>query len=72
MDKGSAVKRSGTTGRFMTKVLGKAKAEKFAKVEGVVTSHKSKELLESHVGRGLKGDALRAAIASSFATKHMK
>ena len=72
MDKGIALKRSATTGRFVTKPLGKAKAEKFAKIEGVTTSPHSSALLEAHVGRGLKGDALRSAIMGSFATKHVK
>ena len=72
MNKGTALKRSATTGRFVTKPLGKAKAEKFARVEGVTTSSQSTALLEAHIGRGLKGDALRSAIMGSFATKHVK
>lgn len=72
MDKGTALKRSATTGRFVTKPLGKAKAVKFAKVEGVTTSPHSTALLEAHIARGLKGDALRSAIMGSFATKHVK
>jgi hypothetical protein len=72
MEKGIALKRSATTGRFVTKPLGKAKAEKFAKIEGVTISPRSTALLEAHIGRGLKGDALRSAIMGSFATKQAK
>jgi hypothetical protein len=72
MKKGIALKKSATTGRFVAKPLGKAKAEKFAKIEGVTTSPHSSALLEAHIGRGLKGDALRSAIMGSFATKHAK
>lgn len=72
MVKGIALKRSATTGHFVTKPLGKAKAEKFAKIEGVTTSPHSSALLEAHIGRGLKGDALRSAIMGSFATKNTK
>ena len=69
MDKSSAVMRSGTNRRFMSKPLGKAKAEKFAKVEGVTTSAKSAALLEANIRAGLQGDALRVAIKNSFSSK---
>lgn len=69
MDKSKADMKSGTKRRHMSKPLGKAKAEKFAKVEGVTTSANSAALLEAHIRAGLQGDALRAAIKSSFSSK---
>ena len=69
MKKSTALKRSETTGRFVTKPLGKGKAAKFAKVEGVTTSSKSEKTLKTYIARGLKGDALRSAITGTFATK---
>ena len=72
MNKNTALKRSATTGRFVTKPLGKGKATKFAKVEGVTTSSKSAETLKTYSDRGLKGDALRSAIAGSFINKKGK
>jgi hypothetical protein len=72
MDKSTALQRSAATGRFMTKPLGKAKAEKFAKVEGVTTSAVSAALLSTHIERGLQGDALRSAIRDSFVGKKGK
>jgi len=69
MKKSSAVKRSATTGRFVSKPLGKSKAAKFAEVEGVTTSARSARTLETYTARGLKGDALRSAITGSFVTK---
>lgn len=69
MNKSTALKRSATTGRYVTKPIGKSKAAKFAKVEGVTTSSKSAKTLKSYSDRGLKGDALRSAIAESFVTK---
>lgn len=56
----------------MTKPLGKAKAEKFAKVEGVTTSAVSAALLSTYIERGLQGDALRSAIRDSFVSKKGK
>lgn len=72
MAKSTTIKRSATTGRFVTKPLGKDKATKFAKIEGVTTSSKSAKTLKTYSDRGLKGDALRSAIASSFAVKRGK
>lgn len=72
MKKSTALKRSATTGRFVTKPLGKDKATKFAKVEGVTTSSKSARTLKTYSNRGLKGDALRSAITGSFVTRKGK
>jgi len=72
MNKSTALKRSATTGRFATKPLGKGKATKFAKVEGVTTSSRSAKTLKTYSDRGLKGDALRSAITGSFAAKKGK
>ena len=46
MNKNTALKRSATNRRFATKPLGKGKATKFAKVEGVTTSSKSAKTLK--------------------------
>lgn len=72
MKKSTALKRSATTGRFVTKPLGKDKATKFAKAEGVTTSSKSARTLKTYSNRGLKGDALRSAITGSFVTRKGK
>lgn len=72
MNKSNALKRSATTGRFVTKPLGKGKATKFAKVEGVTTSPKSARTLKTYSDSGLKGDALRSAITGSFVTRKGK
>ena len=61
--------RSAATGRFVTKPLGRGKAEKFSQVEGMVLSRESAEMLSRLKGRGLKGDALRSAICGSFEKK---
>lgn len=72
MIKSTTLKRSATTGRFVTKPLGKGKATKFAKVEGITTSSKSAMTLKTYSDRGLKGDALRSAITGSFTMKKGK
>ena len=69
MKKSTALKRSATTGRFVTKPLGKGKATKFAKVEGVTTSPSSAKTLRTYAARGLNGDALRSAITGTFTAK---
>ncbi len=56
----------------MTKALGKSKATKFAKVEGVTTTSKSAKTLKTYSDRGLKGDALRSAITGTFTNKKGK
>lgn len=72
MKKSTALRRSATTGRFVTRPLGKSKAAKFAKVEGVTISPKSAKMLEIYTDRGLKGDALRSVITGRFVTKKSK
>lgn len=72
MKKSNALTRSATTGRFVTRPLGKSKAMKFAKVEGVTISSKSANTLKTYTDRGLKGDALRSAITGRLVTKNSK
>jgi hypothetical protein len=72
MIKSSTLKRSTTTGHFVTKPLGMGKATKFAKVEGVTTSSKSAKTLKTYSDHGLKGDALRSAITGAFTMKKGK
>lgn len=69
MKKNQALKRSVTTGRFVTKPLGKGKATKFSMVEGMSLTGKSARTISRFEGNGLKGDALRSAITGSFAKK---
>lgn len=69
MKKNQAIKRSTATGRFVTKPLGKGKATKFSKVEGMSLTGKSATTISRLEGRGLKGDALRSAITGSFVKK---
>ncbi|WP_343080221.1 hypothetical protein [Ostreiculturibacter nitratireducens] len=69
MTKTIATSRSTTTGRFSPKPLGKSKAAKFAQVEGITLTAKSKKTLVRLEASGLKGDALRAAITGTFEKK---
>lgn len=64
-----AIKRSASTGRFVTKPLGKGKATKFSNVEGMVLTQRSAKMISRLEGSGLKGDALRSAITGSFDKK---
>lgn len=69
MRNNQSLKRSTAAGRFASKPLGKGKATKFAKVEGMVLSSRSTKTISRLEGSGLKGDALRSAIIGSFAKK---
>ena len=72
MNKGQSIKRSTKTGRYVTKPLGRAKATRFALVEGVSVHKRSAVALREFEERGLKGDALRTEIAGSFAKNRGK
>ena len=69
MKKSQAIKRSAATGRFVTKPLGKEKATKFSKVEGMSLTGRAAKTISRFEGNGLKGDALRSAITGSFVKK---
>ena len=69
MKKTRQAMRSAATGKFVTKPLGRGKAEKFSQVEGKALSRESATTLSKLKGRGLTGDALRSAIAGSFDRK---
>jgi hypothetical protein len=69
MRKIEKTRREASTGRFVQTNLGKAKASKFALVEGMSLNSDSRDLISRLERRGLKGDALRKEIISSFATK---
>lgn len=69
MPRNLSISRSASTGRFTPKPLGKAKAAKFAQVEGMALTEKSKQTLVRLEASGLKGDALRAAITGTFQKK---
>jgi hypothetical protein len=51
---------------FVTKPIGKGKAERFTAVDGMRKSAASKALSEELSGRGLKGDAYRKEVAKAF------
>jgi len=64
------ISREGSaSGRLFSKALGKSKASKFALVEGLSLNQQSATFAARMERRGLKGDALRAAIASEFSTE---
>lgn len=69
MSKNLVTSRSASNGRFAPKPLGRSKAAKFAQVEGMSLTDKSEKTLAQLKARGLKGDALRAAIAGTFQNK---
>ncbi|PSM19834.1 hypothetical protein [Nitratireductor sp. StC3] len=66
MAKEIKISRSATTGRFVTKPIGKGKAEKFTAVEGMKKSAAAKAVSKELTGRGLKGDAYRAELVKAF------
>lgn len=66
MDKRQPAKRSTKSARFVMKSLGKAKASKFALVEGMTLNRQSMDTIRKLEVTGLKGDVLRSAINSSF------
>lgn len=66
MAKNSKIIRSATTGKFITRPIGKGKAEKFAAVEGMRKSAASKALSGRLADQGLKGDAYRAEVVKAF------
>lgn len=69
MKKNTSIARSTSTGRFIIKSLGKGKAERFARVEGMSLTKRSASSISLHEQRGLKGDALRSAITRDFVMK---
>ena len=69
MKKNTSIARLTSTGRFITKPLGKGKAEKFAQVEGMSLNKRSAGMILRLEQRGLKGDALRSAITGDFVMK---
>lgn len=66
MAKNTKTTGSATTGKFVTRPIGKGKAEKFTAVEGLRKSAASKALAENLTNRGLKGDAYRSEVARAF------
>jgi hypothetical protein len=69
MAKSTLIGRNATSGKFVSKPLGKEKASKFALVEGMTLSNESKRLLHEAESSGRKGTSLRRAISGSFSTK---
>lgn len=69
MKKSTNIARSTSSGRFVAKALGKGKAAKFARVEGMSLNARSAGTIERLENRGLKGDALRSAITGTFVMK---
>ena len=66
MAKTTKIVRSATSGKFVTRPIGKGKAEKFTAVEGMRKSLASKVLSGRLAARGLKGDAYRAEVVKAF------
>lgn len=66
MAKNTKIKQSTTTGKFVTRPIGKGKAEKFTAVEGMHKRAASKALSGSLTVRGLKGDAYRTEVTKAF------
>lgn len=66
MAKETKISRSAKTGKFVTKPIGKSKAERFTAVEGMQKSPSSKALSKQLTGRGLTGDAYRTEITKAF------
>lgn len=72
MSKNHKTKRDTATGRFVTKPIGRSKAEKFSAVEGVVLTRQNAGQYMTFKSGGLKGDVLRSAIAESFKSSKRK
>lgn len=66
MAKNSKSTRSAVSGKFLTRPLGKAKAEQFTAVEGLKKSPASRALSGRLRNDGLKGDAYRAGVVKAF------
>ena len=58
--------RSATSGKFVTRPLGKGKAERFAAVDGMQKNEASKRLSDRLSAHGLKGDDYRAEVTRAF------
>lgn len=66
MAKNTKITRSAISGKFVTRPIGKSKAERFTAVEGMQKNAASKVLSAKLMGRGLKGDAYRTAVIKAF------
>lgn len=66
MAKTTKIIRSATSGKFVTRPIGKSKAERFTAVEGMQKNAASKVLSAELMGRGLKGDAYRTEVIKAF------
>ena len=66
MAKTTKINRSETSGKFVTRPIGKGKAEKFTAVEGLRKSAASKALSGRLATQGLTGDAYRTEVIKAF------
>jgi hypothetical protein len=66
MAKHIKIRQSTKSGSFVTKPIGKAKAEKFTAVEGMKKNAASKALSSHLIQHGFKGDAYRGEIVKAF------
>lgn len=66
MARNTKTTKSAIIGEFVTRPIGKGKAEKFTAVEGLRKSAASKTLSDRLTGTGLKGDAYRSEVAKAF------
>ncbi len=69
MKQESRAVRSAATERYVAKPLGKVKATNFAAMEGKSLNKQSVRIIAQLEQRGLKGDALRAAIKGVFVAR---
>lgn len=72
MAKNTTVARSISSGKFVPRAVGAAKAAKFALVEGVKLNAKSKAASALAQSRGLKGDDYRASVAGQILPQRKK
>ncbi|WP_075996617.1 hypothetical protein [Salaquimonas pukyongi] len=61
--------KAASSGRFVTKPIGRSKAAKFTAVEGMSLSKRSSDIMTNLEKSGLKGEALRGAITGKFKKK---
>ncbi|MFX3679937.1 MAG: hypothetical protein ACN6I5_01505 [Hyphomicrobiales bacterium] len=66
MAKNTKTTRHAVSGKFLTRPLGKGKAERFTAVEGLKKSSASRALSGRLRDDGLKGDAYRAGVVKAF------
>lgn len=72
MTKNPTAVRKVMSGKFAPATVGASKAAKFASVEGIALSAKSKAASMLAQSRGLKGDDYRASVAAQVLSQRKK